>query len=120
MRLGRSIQVALIGADFMARGIALQIATATRGMRVAAIVNRDLAPARRACEEAGGLPFREVDSPRGFAARGRSGRRGADAGLASRSARLPAIDVVVEVTGSLDYARRGRARRRSPTASTSS
>ena len=100
---GGSIRVALIGAGFMARGIALQITTAARGMRVAAIVNRDLAPARRACDEAGPVPFREVDSPRGFAAAVEAGvvALTQDWRLACES---PLVDVVVEVTGSIDYA----------------
>ena len=52
-REGRPIRVAMIGAGFMARGIALQIFTAVRGMELVAISNRDIGGARRAYAEAG-------------------------------------------------------------------
>ena len=50
---GRPIRVAMIGAGFMARGIALQILTAVPGMELVAISNRQIAGARRAYAEAG-------------------------------------------------------------------
>ena len=49
----RPITVALVGAGFMGRGIALQIMTVAAGMRLVAIVSRNLELARRACREAG-------------------------------------------------------------------
>ena len=52
-REGRPIRVAMIGAGFMARGIALQILTAVPGMELAAISNRQIVGARRAYAEAG-------------------------------------------------------------------
>src|SRR2546426_8703175 len=52
-REGRPIRVAMIGAGFMARGIALQILTAGPGMELAAISNRQIDGARRAYAEAG-------------------------------------------------------------------
>jgi predicted homoserine dehydrogenase-like protein len=39
-RDGNPIRVGLVGAGFMGRGIALQIVSATRGMRLVAIANR--------------------------------------------------------------------------------
>ena len=59
---GRPIRVALIGAGFMGRGIALQIITVATGIRLAAIVARNLDSARRACREAD-TTWREVDTP---------------------------------------------------------
>ena len=53
----RPIQVGLIGAGFMGRGIALQIMLAVPGMRLSAIANRTPADAERAYRQAG------VDSP---------------------------------------------------------
>lgn len=50
---GNPIRVAMVGAGFMGRGIALQIITATPGMRLVAISNRHLEGAKRAYNEAG-------------------------------------------------------------------
>ena len=49
---GNPVRVAMIGAGFMGRGIALQIATSIQGMRLVAIANRHLEGAKRAYEEA--------------------------------------------------------------------
>lgn len=99
---GRPIRVGLIGAGFMGRGIALQIATATQGMRLSAVVARDVALAERACREAN-LAAQFVTAPAELA---RAARAGATAftddwRLVCES---DEIDVIVEVTGSLDYA----------------
>src|SRR5262245_55621032 len=50
---GNPVRVAMVGAGFMGRGIALQIATAVPGMELVAIANRRLGEARRAYAEAG-------------------------------------------------------------------
>ena len=50
---GNPVRVAMIGAGFMGRGIALQIFTAVSGMELVAISNRHLDGARRAYVEAG-------------------------------------------------------------------
>ena len=47
------IRVGMIGAGFMARGVALQVATASPGIRIVAIANRTLQKAFQAYEEAG-------------------------------------------------------------------
>ncbi|MEA5557289.1 Gfo/Idh/MocA family oxidoreductase, partial [Nodularia spumigena] len=65
---GRPIRVGMVGAGFMGRGVALQIATAAPGMRLVAIANRHLEPARRAYEEAGWTDIRTVDTPRALSA----------------------------------------------------
>ena len=52
-REGRPVRVAMVGAGFMGRGIALQIIKYTKGMRLAAISNRHIESARRAYAEAG-------------------------------------------------------------------
>ena len=46
-RFGPPIRVAMVGAGFMARAIALQINRFSRGMRLVAIVNRTLNHARK-------------------------------------------------------------------------
>lgn len=54
------IRVALVGAGYMGRGIALQIMSAMRGMRVVAISNRSIEQAERAYREAGVDTVRRV------------------------------------------------------------
>lgn len=99
---GRPIRVALIGAGFMGRGIALQITTVAPGIRLAAIVARNLDSARRACREAD-TQWREVDTPSGLQA-------AIDAGVPAitedwrLACENETIDAIIEVTGSLDYA----------------
>lgn len=100
---GRPIRVGMIGAGFMGRGVVLQIMTATRGMRLVAIACRNLESARRAYVEAGAVEIRPVDTAAAL-----------DAAIAHD---IPAItenwrllceagdiDVILEVTGSLEYA----------------
>jgi predicted homoserine dehydrogenase-like protein len=50
---GKPVRVALCGAGYMGRGIALQLLTGVRGMTVSAIANRTLPEAVRAYREAG-------------------------------------------------------------------
>ena len=50
---GNPIRVAMVGAGFMGRGMALQLLTVVPGMRLVAISNRHLAGAHRAYAEAG-------------------------------------------------------------------
>lgn len=50
---GRPIRVGMIGAGFMARGIALQIIKSCPGIRLVAIANRTLARAHQVYEQAG-------------------------------------------------------------------
>ncbi len=44
----KPIRVALVGAGYMGRGIALQIINFTKGMRLVAISNRNISEAKRA------------------------------------------------------------------------
>lgn len=100
---GEPIAVALIGAGFMGRGIALQMLTAAPGMRLAAIVSRNLDLARRACREAGAADFRVVESKPDLAAAQRAGAIAIteDWKLVCEA---DGVDAVIEVTGSFDYA----------------
>ncbi|MCZ6671483.1 MAG: SAF domain-containing protein [Verrucomicrobia bacterium] len=61
-REGNPIRVALVGAGFMGRGIALQIVTAVPGMRLVAIANRDRERGRGAYLGAGIESVRVVES----------------------------------------------------------
>ena len=99
---GRPILVAMVGAGFMGRGIALQINRFTRGMRLVAIVNRSLENARRAFAEARCEPVREVE----FAAalkRSIAANEYAVTQDFDLVARCPSIEAVIEVTGSIEY-----------------
>jgi predicted homoserine dehydrogenase-like protein len=50
---GKPVTVAMVGAGYMARGIALEIITAMKGMRLVAISNRNVAQAELAYSQAG-------------------------------------------------------------------
>ena len=100
---GRPIRVGMVGAGSMGRGVALQIATAVPGMRLVAIANRHLEPARRAFAEAGqceARPVETLDELRSAIA--------ADQPSITEDWRLlcdaPEIDAILEVTGSIEYA----------------
>lgn len=100
---GRPIRVALIGAGATGRAIALQLGTPVPGIRLAGIANRTPSHAERSFREAGIDAWRSPDAP------------GQVADLVSRDVPIltddpsllvqcPAIDVVVEVTGTIDFA----------------
>jgi len=99
---GQPIRVGVVGAGATGRAIALQLGTPVPGMRLAAIANRTPGHAERALREASiedwetPETIREADSA---IARGRTVLTD-DPTLLTRSS---AIDIVVEVTGSLDY-----------------
>jgi predicted homoserine dehydrogenase-like protein len=57
---GNPVRVGMIGAGFMGRGIANQIANSVPGMELVAIFNRSLDGAKRAYTEAGIEDLREV------------------------------------------------------------
>jgi predicted homoserine dehydrogenase-like protein len=100
---GNPIRLGMIGAGFMARGVALQIATAVPGIRLCAIANRTLENARRTYLEAGQEDPRFVDSPAALASAigYRQPAITEDWRLLTES---PDIDVILEVTGSIHYA----------------
>ncbi len=56
------VRVAMIGAGFMGRGIALQIQNNVPGMELVAIANRHLNGAKKAYQEAGVKDFRAVET----------------------------------------------------------
>lgn len=102
---GRPVRVAMIGAGFMARGIALQFLTAVQGMRLVAIANRRLAGAERAYREAGATETAVVSSVtqlEDVVARGRYAVTD-DATLLCRAGN---IDAILEVTGAVEFGAR--------------
>jgi predicted homoserine dehydrogenase-like protein len=99
---GRPIRVAMIGAGFMARGVALQIIRYTPGMRLVAVGNRTLANAARAYREAGVEEIETVDTLAGLedaVARGRPAVTD-DALLLCEA---EGVDVVLEITGAVEF-----------------
>jgi predicted homoserine dehydrogenase-like protein len=58
---GNPVRVAMVGAGFMARGVANQIINSVPGMRLVAVANRTVENAERCYREAG-VPFTRVDS----------------------------------------------------------
>lgn len=104
-RAGAPVQVAMIGAGFMARGIALQFATAVRGMRLACIVCRSPEKGFAALEAAGFKNARPVDSQHELE---RAIADGVPAVTQNYRVAVdcPQIHAVLEVTGSVDYGAR--------------
>jgi predicted homoserine dehydrogenase-like protein len=102
---GRPIRVGLIGAGFISRGLANHIVNTTPGMRLVAVYNRTLQRALDLCQYVGvpdvasSADQEEVDS---------AIRRGKvvateDAFLLARSSE---IDVLVDITGSVEFGAR--------------
>ena len=99
---GRPIRVALIGAGFMSHGLANHIVNTTPGMRLVGVYNRRPERAFELCDYAGvkdvasPLTQREVD----LAIREGKVVATGDAFLLARSSE---VDVVVDVTGSVEF-----------------
>lgn len=100
---GKPVQVAMVGAGAMGRGIARQMFNAFPGLRLAVVANRTLDNAKRAYEEAGvgvvDTVATALDLERSVAA-GRFAITD-DPIMAVTSS---AVDIVVEVTGTVEQA----------------
>ena len=102
---GRPVRVGLIGAGFISRGLANHIVNTTPGMRLVGVYNRTLQRAFDLCDYAGlqdvvsPVAQQEIDSAI------RHGRTVAteDAFLLARSSE---VDVLVDVTGSVEFGAR--------------
>jgi predicted homoserine dehydrogenase-like protein len=101
-RDGDPIRVALVGAGFMARGIALQLMTAARGIELVAIANRRPERAHEAWAFAGLNDSQRVDSAADVDRAGASGGRVYTDDPAAVYA-ANAIDVVIEATGAVEF-----------------
>ena len=97
------VRVAMVGAGFMGRGIALQILSAVPGMELVAISNRHLEAARRAYSEAGEEAVSVAETVPQLENALARGQRAIteDPFLLCQAG---GIDVVVEVTGAVEYA----------------
>lgn len=104
---GRPIRVGMVGAGFMGRGVALQIATAVPGMRLAAIAARQ--PAQAIAAFAQTLPAEQVRRADTAAQISRAIADGAPVVTEDPAelANADGLDAIIEVTGSMEYALRG-------------
>jgi predicted homoserine dehydrogenase-like protein len=102
---GNPIRVALVGAGYMGRGIALQIVTATQGMKLVAISNRTRSEAERAYRQAGVDAAKAVETVAQLEAVVAEGQVAItdDAMLLCQA---EGIDAVVEVTGTIEFGAR--------------
>jgi predicted homoserine dehydrogenase-like protein len=102
---GNPIHVAMVGAGYMGRGIALQIVTATIGMELVAIANRTPSEAERAYRQAGVDSVKVVESVAQLEAAVSQGHCAVtdDAMLLCRA---EGIDAVIEVTGTIEFGAR--------------
>jgi predicted homoserine dehydrogenase-like protein len=104
-REGKPVRVAMVGAGFMGRGIARQIATSTRGMRLVAISNRTVDKARDAFGLTGAEDVVGVDSLPGLESAIEQGRP-AVTDDPSLLCAAEAVDAIIEVTGTVEFAAR--------------
>lgn len=97
------VKVAMIGAGFMGRGLALQFSQAVRGMKLVAISNRTTAKAFDAYEQAGVGDVVETGSQAEMDRAVRAGKAvvTADPFLLCKSGE---VDVLIEVTGTVHFA----------------
>jgi len=100
----RPVRVGMVGAGFMGRGVAAQIAR-TPGMELVAVSNRHLRGAERAYREAGAAEVRTVDSA---AALDRAALEGVPAVTEDPAVLCAAqtVDVVCDVTGAVEFGAR--------------
>jgi predicted homoserine dehydrogenase-like protein len=101
-RSGNPIRVAMIGAGFMARGVARQICRYVPGMELVVIANRTLDNARLAYAETDVLNVAEVGTVAQLEACIQRGQPAItdDALLACRAA---GVDAIIEVTGAVEH-----------------
>lgn len=102
---GKSISVGMIGAGFQARGIALQIANAVPGINIVAISNRNLQKAINVYNEAGINQALETTSPDELDKNIINGHYSVT-NDPSIICEADNIDVIVEVTGTVEFAAR--------------
>ena len=102
---GRPIRVGVVGAGATGRAIALQLGTPVPGLRLVAIANRTLAHGERAFREGGVTEWRHVDSAH---AAGAAISDGMPVLTEDPSVliRCDAVDILVEVTGTVEAAAR--------------
>jgi predicted homoserine dehydrogenase-like protein len=99
---GRPIRVGMVGAGFMAQGVARQILRSVPGMTLSAIANRTVERARHAFVEAGAEAPVEVGTLSALNDAVATGRP-AITGDPLLLCRADGIDAILEVTGAIEY-----------------
>jgi len=99
---GNPIQVGMVGAGYMGRGIALQIVKYVTGMNLVAISNRTLSEAKRAYIEAGIETVKPVETVAKLQEAIAQGQY-AITDDAMVLCQAEGIDAVIEVTGTIDF-----------------
>jgi predicted homoserine dehydrogenase-like protein len=100
---GRPVQVGMVGAGAMGRGIARQMFRAFPGLRLAAVANRTLDNAARAYAESGVTDARSVSSTEDLE-RAIAANEFAITDDPMLLCAAPSIEAVVEVTGTVEHA----------------
>ncbi len=101
---GNPLRVALVGAGYMGRGIALQLIS-TPGIRLVAISNRTISSAQRAYRDAGVEEITSVESESALEQAIHAGRP-AVTGDAMLLARAGGIEAIIEATGEIEFGAR--------------
>jgi len=101
-REGNPIRVALVGAGYMGRGIALQILTGTVGMRLVAVSNRHIAEAKRAYTEAGVESISTVETVKDLE-EAIAKKKCAVTEDAMLLCRAENIDAIIDATGEVEF-----------------
>jgi len=101
-REGRPVRVGMIGAGFMARGIALQFLHVVKGMKLVAISNRHVEEAKRAYREAGVEQIQVVETVAQLESSIAKGQYAVtdDPTLICQAEN---IDAIIEVTGAVEF-----------------
>jgi predicted homoserine dehydrogenase-like protein len=97
-REGKPIRVAMVGAGYMGRGIAFQMLTAARGMRLVAIANRTPSDADRAFRDGGADAIRHIASAGDLDEAIHAGQHAVTENAAALC-ESELVDVVIEATG---------------------
>ena len=99
---GNPIRIGMVGAGFQASGIGLQIMTATPGMRLSAIANRRVEAAAEVYGQAGLAPV-HCDTQEALETAIAAGQPAVTEDAVAL-ARAEGLDVIIEVTGSVEFA----------------
>jgi predicted homoserine dehydrogenase-like protein len=102
---GKPIQVGIIGAGYMGRGIVLQIESVVKGIRVACVSNRTIKKAQQAYEQAEISNSKRVDSVDQLEDTMRKGEY-AYTDNPSILCTAPSIDAIIEATGEIEFGAR--------------
>lgn len=99
---GKPVRVAMVGAGYMGRGVALQILSSMPGMRLVAISNRTLSEAERAYREAGATTVRQVNTVAELEQAIASGEYAVTSN-AMLLCQAEGVDALLEVTGEIEF-----------------